>query len=97
MKATKKILEARLQHFNEIVGSDFVLDYVKEYGGYRIENKSGSYEPFGSSRYSASEFETLINFAIRAIKLDRDNGKPNHIYWPLSKSDYIKNSEPIGE
>jgi len=94
MKTTRKILEARLAHLNEVIGSDFVLDYVKEYSGYRIENKSGSYEPFGSNRYSASELETLINFAIRAIKLDRDNGKPNHVYWPLSKEEYIAKGEP---
>lgn len=62
------------------------LDYARCYGGYIIVEimEHGESHPFGHERVSANELYTMINFALRAIALDRPD-QASHVYWPTDK------------
>lgn len=65
------------------------LDYQPTYGGYSIKeiNEHGEFLPFGQGRYSASKMFDMIQFALRSIALDRNNGDlKNGSYWPSDKT-----------
>ena len=66
----------------------YQLDYVRQYGGYRIEridhHSTGVHTPFGEKRFSPSEMYNAINFALRAIQIDR-KGENHASYWPDKK------------
>ena len=65
------------------------LNYAQCYGGYQIQeivtSTGGISEPFSSSRMSGKELYDYVNFALRAIQIDRLNGKDSAQYWPADK------------
>lgn len=63
------------------------LEYIAYYGGYSIVEfleSGGEGQPFGARRRSASEMFDVINFALRAVELDRNNGNSGS-YYPQAK------------
>jgi hypothetical protein len=96
MKVTKQVIESRFKALCDALGkrvaTDYKdvgawsLDYARCYGGFVIVEimAHGEKHPFGHERVSASELYTMINFALRAIALDRPD-QPSHVYWPADK------------
>lgn len=85
-RITKSILEARVTALNAALGTSFRLD--REWKGWSITGtipgSKGLSQPFGANIYSASELYHMINFALRAIQIDREG--PHHAaYWPKDK------------
>jgi hypothetical protein len=70
----------------------WALDYQPQYGGWNIVEYmegGGKHQPFGMTRYSSFEFNAMLNFALRAIAIDRNENTGS--YWPTDKITNVRN------
>ena len=87
MRITHKMVEIQFERLCAVLGTDWELSYVKEYGGFEIQAKDGTACPFFyCDRKGASEMYACIIFALRAIQIDRA-GDDCHEFWPRDKKE----------
>lgn len=89
-----KSLQLRVKELANVLGKR----YGSEVGDLYLEKRTSGYTilevtnenggvccPFGDHVYSLPEMLAVINFALRAIQVDRLNGRDSAQYWPDKK------------
>lgn len=96
MKTTRKIVNNQFIRLCNALGKPIAENY-NDVGAWRLDYANGLYSieeiisstgavthPFSNAFLKGSEMYEYINFALRAIQLDR-KGDP-HVYWPVDKN-----------
>ena len=87
---TKDAVQSRLEALNRTLGyydQPCALKLSDEWKGIEVIQVIDGiiHHPFGHDVYSKKELYYIINFALRAIQLDRLNGADSGQYWPSIK------------
>lgn len=97
-RITKKMVETQFTWLCDVMGKRVAqhhkdvgawrLDYQRCYGGFCIVEltEHGESLPFSHGRYKPAEMFNMIQFALRSIAVDRQDGETfTGSYWPSDK------------
>lgn len=87
MKVKKQHVLERLKWFNSVLDTNFVLEKCDSNNRYTLalEESRGSYShTFPKIYVPLEQLTDMINFAMRAIEIDR-SGYPSENFWPDMK------------